>query len=363
MAVAGKDTGPARGRSHQQFHHWHDPDPHAIGATAVEFLHRLQGPTCIHLTGGDRGRCRVVATLLHGNEPSGLFALFELLRLGLRPAVNLLCFIPSVDAAKRPPGFSHRMLPRHKDLNRCFGDPPEHFPGGTEVDRIAREMMELIDQARPECVVDIHNTSGSSPSFGISTVMAPRHAALIALFTQRMIITDLRLDSLMERTRSDMPIVTIECGGAWDRESALLAGEGLRRYFSLEDVFEAGSTGLAGPAEMPLEYFHHPMRLELAEGSAIAYGEHSLVEDGVTLLPSVENHNFGQVCADTPLGFVAGELGDKLRLRNGGGAGAVGDYFRLEQGRLYPRRRLKLFMVTTNPEIARKDCVFYLTEA
>jgi len=361
MELAREATGEATGR----FHHWHDPDPHAIGATAVEFLHRLQGPTCIHLTGRDRGRCRAVATLLHGNEPSGLFALFELLRLGLRPAVNLLCFIPSVGAARLAPGFAHRMLPRCKDLNRCFGDPFDHSPGDTEVDRIAREMMELIDQARPECVVDIHNTSGSSPSFGISTVMAPRHAALIALFTQRMIITELRLNSLMERTRADMPIVTIECGGAGDRESTLLAGEGLTRYFTFDNVFEAG---LAGPAEMSLEYFHHPMRLELAEGSDIAYGEHSLIEDGVTLLPSVENHNFGHVCADTPLGFVAGELGDNLRLRDGGGttgsgAGAVGEYFRLEAGRLYPRRRLKLFMVTTNPEIARKDCMFYLTEA
>jgi len=365
MAVAGKDTDDASGRSHQRFHHWHDPDPHAIGATAMEFLHRLQGPTCIHVTGRDRGRCRVVATLLHGNEPSGLFALFELLRLGLRPAVNLLCFIPSVDAAKRAPGFAHRMLPDCKDLNRCFGDPRQHSTGDTEADRIAREMMALIDQARPECVVDIHNTSGSSPSFGISTVMAPRHCALIALFTQRIIITELRLGSLMERTRSDMPIVTIECGGAENRESTLLAGEGLTRYFSLKNVFETGSTGPAGPAEMSLEYFHHPMRLELAEGSAIAYGERGLVEDGVTLLPSVENHNFGHVCADTPLGFVAGELGDNLRLRTdgGAGAGAVGDYFRLERGRLYPRRRLKLFMVTTNPEIARKDCMFYLTEA
>ncbi len=39
------------------------------------------------------------------------------------------------------------------------------------------------------------------------------------------------------------------------------------------------------------------------------------------------------------------------------------DYFVLEEGELYPTRRLKLFMVTTNPEIARKDCLFYLVEA
>ena len=333
------------------FQHWRDPAPHSLGGSALEFLHRLHGPTCIHLTGKDGSRCRALATLMHGNEPGGLRALYELLRLGLRPAVNLICFIPSVDAAKQAPGFVYRMLPHCKDLNRCFT--PPH--GDTEVDQLAREMMALIESARPECVVDIHNTSGSSPSFGISTVMDGRHATLISLFTQRMIVTDLRLGSLMERTRADMPIVTIECGGAEDRESALLAAEGLTRFFTLEQVLEAS------PAEMSLEYFHHPMRLELNGGSGIAYGEHSLLEGGVTLLPSVENHNFGHVGPDTLLGFVAGTLEENLRVRNGDGTAPVGEYFRLVEGRLYPSRKLKLFMVTTNPEIARKDCMFYLS--
>ena len=340
------------GEIRELFQHWQDPDPHSLGGSALEFLHRLHGPTCIHLTGNDSSRCRAMATLMHGNEPGGLHALYELLRLGLRPAVNMICFIPSVDAAKQAPGFVYRMLPHSKDLNRCFTPP---F-GDTEVDHLAREMIALIEAAKPECVVDVHNTSGSSPSFGISTEMEPRHAALISLFTHRMIVTDLRLGSLMERTRADMPIVTVECGGAEDRESAMLAGEGLTRYFTFENVLDAS------PAEMSLEYFHHPMRLELTEGSEIAYGEHNLLQDGVTLLPSVENHNFGHVGTDTLLGFVAGSLEDNLRVRNGNGAAAVGDYFRLAEGRLYPRRKLKLFMVTTNPEIARKDCMFYITE-
>ena len=334
------------------FHHWQDPDPHSLGASAVEFLHRLHGPTCIHLTGNDSSRCRAVATLMHGNEPGGLHAMYELLRLGLRPAVNMICFIPSVDAAKQAPGFVYRMLPHSKDLNRCFTPPY----GDTEVDDLAREMMALLEAARPECVVDIHNTSGSSPSFGITTIMEPRHASLISLFTHRMIVTDLRLGSLMERTHAEMPIVTVECGGAEDRESALLAAEGLTRYFTFENVLDAR------PADMSLEYFHHPMRLELAQGIEIAYGEHSLLDDGVTLLPSVENHNFGHVSADTPLGFVSGTLEDNLRVRNGDGVAPVANYFRLVEGRLYPKRKLKLFMVTTNPEIARKDCMLYLTE-
>ncbi len=348
------------------FHHWRDPDPNSLGDSAVEFLHRLPGPTCIHLTGKDGGRCRALATLLHGNEPSGLFALFEALRSGLRPAVDMLCLVPSVAAAKRAPGFAYRMLPGNKDINRCFTPPPSDSEtpqsAGTrircasEVDDLASEMRALLEAARPECVVDIHNTSGSSPSFGISTIMEPRHEALISLFTKRMIVTDLRLGSLMERCHDDMPIVTIECGGAEDRESTPLALEGLARYFTFDNVLDAD------PADMSLEFFHHPMRLELNDGKDIAYAERSLLADGVTLLPSVENYNFGHVDADTLLGFVPGPLDEHLRVQNGSGGAPAGDYFRVSGGRLYPKRKLKLFMVTTNPEIARKDCMFYLAE-
>ena len=37
----------------------------------------------------------------------------------------------------------------------------------------------------------------------------------------------------------------------------------------------------------------------------------------------------------------------------------VGDFFAIRNGELYPTCKLKLFMVTTNPEIARKDCLLY----
>ncbi len=351
MEVAQVES-EGKGGIRRLFRHWRDPEPESLGDSALEFLQRLRGPTCIELTGRDPSRCRALATLLHGNEPSGLLALYDVLRGGLRPAVNIICFIPSVGAATRPPTFSFRMLPERKDLNRCFTPPY----GNTEVDRLALEMLDLLEAARPECVIDVHNTSGSSPSFGISTVMEARHGALISLFTQRMIVTDLRLGALMERTRDDMPIVTIECGGAEDHESTLLAGEGLSRYFTMNEVLDSD------PEAESLEFFHHPMRLELASSSGIAFGESPAPVKGVTLLPSVENYNFGHVGPDTLLGFVDGELADHLRVRDAEGSNPVAKYFRQEQGRLYPSRKLKLFMVTTKAEIARKDCLFYLTE-
>lgn len=335
------------------FHYWKDPDLQFIGANVFEFLTLLPGPTHIHVSGKDASRCRAVVTLLHGNEPSGLHAIFEMIKLQIKPAVDIHYFIPSVDAAKQAPGFIYRMLPHQKDLNRCFMPPY----GDTEQDLLAQVLLQNLIKFNPESVIDIHNTSGSSPSFGVTTFMDERHDAMVSLFTHRMIITDLSLGSLMEISESLMPTVTIECGGAEDAESNRMATEGLIKYITYGDVLTVGHT------DMSLEFFHNPIRLELLEGSEIAFGDHSLMDDGVTLLPEIENFNFGFVNSDSRLGFVSGELSANLTAKDTKGRERVMDYFQLRDGVLYPSQRLKLFMVTTNPEIARKDCLFYLVKA
>lgn len=331
---------------------WSNPKAADIGNSATELLNALPGPTHIHLKGSDSSRSRAAVTLMHGNEPSGLFAIFDILKREIKPVVDLHFFILNVDAARQAPGFIYRMLPQHKDMNRCFTEP---F-GESEPELVAKNLLEKLRQLQPECVIDIHNTSGSSPSFGVTTFMDERHDALVSLFTHRMIVTDLKLGSLMEISDSMMPTVTIECGGAQDLESNTLATEGLIRYLTLDDVLSKQH------GDMTLEFFHNPMRLELHEDTDIAYGEHRLIEDGVTLLPSVENYNFGFVDSATHLGFVSGDLPNILSVRDNSGDERIADYFELRDGELYPRRKIKLFMVTSNPEIARKDCLFYLVE-
>jgi hypothetical protein len=98
----------------------------------------------------------------------------------------------------------------------------------------------------------------------------------------------------------------------------------------------------------------------MREGSDIAYGEHCLFTDGVTLLPDVEKFNFGFVDGTCRLGFVSGRLRDHLTAIDHRGQERIADFFELREGELYPACVLKLFMVTTNPEIARKDCLLYL---
>ena len=346
MEIVGENPASAI----RLFRYWKNPQSDEIGATAHEFLHLLSGPSHIHLTGRDRSRCRAVVTLSHGNEPSGFFALYHLLQQQILPIVDIHFFVSSVEAAQAPPGFHFRMLADQMDLNRCFKTP---F-GTTAQDRLAEQLLSTLKTLKPEAVIDIHNTSGSGPSFGVTTYMDERHDALVSLFTHRMILTDLTIGSLMEISDTLMPTVTVECGGAQDIESHSMAFEGLQKYVSIDDVLAPTR------ADFVLDFFHNPIRLELKPGIDITYADQGSINSGVTLLPAVEHHNFGFVDTCTKLGFVSEPLENVLTAKNNRGEERLLDFFHLYNGELRPKTRLKLFMVTTNPEIARKDCLFYL---
>ena len=319
-----------------------------IGNNVDEFLDYLAGPTCLFLDGDNTDRTRAFVTLLHGNEPSGLIALFRWLKSGQRPAVNTVCIIASVRAAAATPRFSHRMMPGVRDLNRCFRPPFVDEPG-----KLAEEILEILRLHHPEAVIDMHNTSGSGPAFGVCTHMDRQHDALVSIFTQRLIVSNLGLGALMDISEHSYPTVTIEVGGRQDQEAHELAYEGLCRYFTATTVLDQGET------DWGLELLHDPLRLELSPGVALTYAEQACSDHEVTLLPDIEHHNFGTVLPDTQLGWTDGDPKRLFAALDAGGRCAVGRLVRVEEGRLYPAQPLKLFMITTNALIAQSACLFY----
>ena len=79
------------------------------------------------------------------------------------PETNLVIIIASVEAAKSPPLFSHRQRPGYRDQNRCF-----HPPFNDREGQIASAILETLAITKPEALIDIHNTSGSGPSFAVT---------------------------------------------------------------------------------------------------------------------------------------------------------------------------------------------------
>ncbi len=333
----------------QEFKHLDNPAAADIADTVEDFLQQLAGPTMITIEGEDSSRTRALVTLLHGNEPSGLKAIHRWIKSGEKPAVNLLCIIASVKASLTEPLFFHRMLPDKRDLNRCFKKPYDDEPG-----QLALDILKILKSFEPEAVVDMHNTSGSGPSFGVVTHMDDRHDALVSLFTQRLIVTDIRLGALMEISEHLFPTVTVECGGRLDDEAHEIAWEGINRYFTEADIL------MPQASDWGLELLQNPARLELQERCTLCYAEENKPEYDLVLKPDIENLNFGVIEAGSFLGWVNHHnVADLFSSKNSKQQCLLNEMIMINDGRLEAKQKLKLFMVTTNPKIAKMDCLFY----
>jgi hypothetical protein len=328
-----------------------NPTAEQIKGTPEAFLQSINDSIFIYVDGQDRSVTRGLVTLLHGNEPSGIHALHRWLKLGVQPLYNLICFIPSVPAALLEPMFKNRVYPEQRDMNRCFLPPFYDAPG-----QLAEDILEKISEYQPECILDIHNTSGHSPDFGVVTFENATHEALVSLFSQRLVVTDLRLGSLMETSTRRCPVVTIECGGVKDRSSGEIAWQGLLRYLNDQDVMSLKHGHI-------MDIYRHPVRLELKENTTLAYSRSYVLGTDLTVPDSLEHLNFDLADTGTLIGWLGGRSVDHyLVVNDASGQNVFERYFTVKGNQLLTAQPLKLFMITNRPDIALSDCLLYAAE-
>lgn len=332
-----------------KFKTWNNPNASEIAETVDGFLDQLQSATALYLHGRQAGVKRAVVTLLHGNEPSGLRACHQWLKSGEQPLFDTLMVLASVPAARKEPLFSNRHLVNERDLNRCFRAPFDQDDQGV----LAAAILDAVESFEPECVVDLHNTSGDGPSFAVSVALDNEHMALASLFTSRLVLTDLRLGAIMECNTPAVPMITIECGGSKDSKADAVAWKGLQRYLTQPKVtsLECKETGL--------EIFTTPVRVELKSGVTLTYGQQLALGIDLVLDEEIERFNFQEVNEHSVIGHISDRGLDALIARNSLGRNVIADLFRVEFGKLMPARPLKLFMATANATVARSDCLFY----
>lgn len=324
--------------------------PAEVAASVTDFLRGLEGPTLIRIPGRDSGRNRFMATLLHGNESSGVRALHRWLREGREPAVDVAAFVGNVEAALGPPEFFYRMAPGQRDWNRVFRPPFAGHEGQT-----AAMLLELITAMKPEAVVDIHNNSGNNPAYGVVTSTDRRYLNLVSLFAPRCVVTRLNLGTLTEATDT-LPSVTIEAGRSGDPTADEAAYQGLCRYF------ESSQLQLDQPPP-DFEIYHEPLRVLLHPDVRVAFASVPVSEADLTLYPTVDNHNFVRTPAGTSLGWFSRSDAWPFVARDAEGRDRSRDCFEIAEGVVKTRVDMIPIMMTTSADIAQSDCLCYVVSA
>jgi len=327
---------------------WDNPQAEEIGDSVEEFLTLLGGPTWINIPGKDPSRSRAIVTLLHGNEPSGIRAMHRWLQIGTKPQVNMACFIGAIDAALAPPGFAYRTLPGRKDLNRCFREPFDSAEG-----QVAKDVLQRLTNLKPEALIDLHNTSGRSPCYTISTQNSDKQQSLTALFSNQLVITDLRLGSLMEATEFEIPTIAVECGGNHDPQSDRIALEGLTRFMQTDTLFPSGQV------HPDVLIFEHPIRVELREGATVAYASIPDEEADCTFRFDADKLNFDMLHPGDPVGWVGPRKLGLFLARDAQGNNRIEELFTVVNGELHLAQTGRILMMTTDPIMASSDCLFY----
>ena len=318
--------------------------------TVEELLEFLAEPTWIFLPGENQHTCRVITTLLHGNEPSGCHVAFRLIKESYRPAVDTWILIASVPTALQAPIFSRRVSVGNQDINRCF-----KAPWRTKIEKLAEQIITDIRGFGPDSIIDVHNTSGAGPGFCVSTSSSASYVKLAGLFSNSLVITNFKLGALME-VDFNCPILTVECGGNQSDLSHLFAYSGIHKFLSLNTLSAIAVTD-------DIHCYHNPLRVELKKGCHLTYSDAYQKHSDITLCQSIEEHNFGTTLPSQKLGWL-GENGLQcLQAFDFKHNDLVDIYFEDKGGELYTRIPLHLFMVTTNSSIAKSDCLFYLTSA
>lgn len=331
---------------------WENPQTEEVGDTVEEFLNLLGGPTWLNIPGQDPSRSRAIVTLLHGNEPSGVRAIHQWLQLSTTPQVNIACFIGAIDAALVPPGFAFRTLPGRKDLNRCFCEPYDNAEG-----QVAKEVLQRLAYLKPEALIDLHNTSGRSPCYTISTKIGDKQKALTAIFSKQLVVTDLRLGSLMEATELEIPTIAVECGGNHDTQSDRIAFDGLTRFIQTDLLFPTRTV------QPDVAVFEHPIRVELRKGTTVAYAASPVADADFTLRTDADSFNFDVLHPGEQIGWAGPKELNVFLAQDAKGTNRAKDLFAVVNGQLRIAQSGRILMMTTDPIIASSDCLFYFLPA
>tara|TARA_R110000737_G_scaffold1598_18_gene4841 strand:+ start:6037 stop:7113 length:1077 start_codon:yes stop_codon:yes gene_type:complete len=337
------------------------PCNRTLHADYQQFLLSLTGLTVIDINGKNNNEWRVISTLLHGDEPSGLIAIHRWLtseNVLPQPKTNIRIIISSVESATYQHLFCHRYLPDGVDLNRCFNEESIRSSAAGKNKNIdgyiqrAKLIEFAIREVNPKAIIDLHNTAGNGPAFAVSTLISPNVLSIASYFCDTLILSDIYLGALMEVDFS-CPVVTIECGASHDDQAHDVAYNGIKQFTQCD-------SHCALPQDRAVQILYKPLRLIIKTARKLSFSEHDEGYSGVTLRNNIDQFNYGGCCEGLLLGWLDDNGLENLEMLNDQGINVIEKYFKMDDNKLLCATNLKIFMASNQHDIVRSDCLFYV---
>ncbi len=311
-------------------------------------------PALIHIPAAEtagRPRARLMACLMHGNEPSGYRAVVEILRRGHRFPFDLWVLIGNVRAATQDGWYAQRYLDDQEDFNRVW----DSAPATTRMRRCAQSILVELRASDLEAAVDLHNNSGQNPFYAILPQPSPEGLRLAALCADTLLQWNLRAHTLMEALSDRCPTVAVECGLPHLPEGTEYATGVLDRFLGADGFAVAGDAG-ARPGRIVQTLHRVTVRPEVT----FAFGAELDERTDLVIAPGLDAYNFGTLPAGHTIGHIDPGAAMPLVADDMAGRDVTWQLFRAAaDGRLVVTEDVTPVMMTTTVVQARRDCLFY----
>ncbi|HMG31296.1 MAG TPA: hypothetical protein VK585_14380 [Jiangellaceae bacterium] len=300
----------------------------------------------------ERPSARLLACLMHGNEPSGFRAVLEVLRRGERFPFDLWVLIGNVRAATQEGWYAHRYLDDQEDFNRVWGC----GPATTRMRRCAAAILEELRAIDLEAAVDLHNNSGQNPYYAILPRSTPAGLALATLCADTLLEWKLDAYTLMEALADRCPTVAVECGLGHLPEGTAFA-KGVVHRFLNEDGFTV-RPGQAGPR--PGRILETLVRVTVRDEVTFAFGGTLDDETDLVIAAGLDTFNFGTLFPGHVIGRIDPAAAMPLCATDMFGRDVTDRLFDVTpEGSLVVAEEMTPVMMTTTVVQARRDCLFY----
>ena len=305
-------------------------------------------PTLLHLQ-GMRPETVFISVMLHGNEPTGLYVIQELLKKysHTRLPRSVSIFFGNVEAARH----GARLLNTQHDYNRVW--PGTHYPYSKE----ASLMEQIVNEMKSRNLfasIDIHNNTGLNPHYACINKLDNEFLHMAALFAPTAVYF-LTPRGVQSMAFSELcPAVTLECGKAGTKPGIKHALE------YVEAVLHMSNIPQHKIAAQDLHLFHTIARVKVPENVTFSFNDENA---DIIFNSKLEKMNFSEVPANTCFGKVNKQIrSPHLAAFNDDNEDIGKDIFYISEDKILLRHPMMPAMLTLDENVIRQDCLCYMME-